>query len=362
MSNSRITRSYSLVIIFLVILCSGFYSQYSSGYGSMYPFLIHQVVIVCAIGIPVFIITIVIDKQLYFKYAYVFFAITVVLILLVFLTGKSSMGATRWIKFMGINMQPAEFLKISTIFMFARYFSKFTQEDLKNPFFLALPVLSLIFPLYLVLRQPSLGTFLLIVALTLSIYFIIGVSLKYFFVLFISLLISIPLVWHYGLYEYQKTRILTFIKPEESSRDANYNILQSKIAIGSGGLHGRGLISGAQTQLRFLPERHTDFVFAVVAEELGFAFVLFLIFLYLAFYLVGLYISISSQSMFDKILCFGISMLVFLQCMINLAMISGLAPVVGMPLPIMSYGGSTMIANILNLGILLKINNTANMT
>jgi rod shape determining protein RodA len=348
--------NYFLITAFFTILIFGFYVQYSAASGNLKPFLSHQLFLFTVIGIPVFLITVLVSKDFYFKYSYVFFIITVILLLFVFLTGKSAMGATRWIRFMGINLQPAEFLKTSVILMLARYFSKFTHEDLKNPFFLLLPILYLIFPLYLILKQPSLGTFILISTSVILIYFIIGVNIKYFLILFLLLLLSVPLVWKYGLYDYQKVRILTFLKPEESSRDANYNILQSKIAIGAGGLYGKGLISGDQTQLKFLPERHTDFVLAVIAEELGFIFVLLIILCYLILFLLGIYISIKTKDTFSKILSFSISILFFLHFFINLSMISGFVPIVGMPLSIMSYGGSTMIVNLINFGILLRIN------
>lgn len=364
--------NYLLLFNFLSLLVIGFLTQYSAAGGKIYPYLFHQAFVVLCIGLPTSFFIIKTNINFYYKWAYHIFILSVISLLAVHIAGKTAMGATRWISFMGLNFQPAEILKISLVLMLARYFNDLKKNDLEGSLFLLPPLLFIILPLFLILKQPSLGTFIIILLLTFSIYFAIGLKQKYFIILAVVLISSSPLIWKYGLYDYQKTRIMTFLSLLNNNgnsnnngvnssnnkiviSDTNYNIVQSKIAIGSGGLAGKGFLKGSQTQLKFLPEKHTDFALAVIAEEFGFFGVLLVILLYIGFCLQGILISLNAQDTFQKIIALGLSLLFFYHFLINVAMCSGLIPVVGMPLLTISYGGSIALASIISFSLLLKI-------
>ena len=342
------------IFTFFVILSFGFYVQYSAAAGQLRPFLLHQLSVFFIVGAPVFCIAWLQYPDQVFKYGYLFYLFCILLMLIVFFVGKSSMGAKRWIQIAGLNLQPGELVKIGSCIMLAKYFAYTRPSDLKSIAFLARPIFFVFLPIFFALKQPSLGTAALVFFILASVYFAIGVSIKQFLAAGCIFLLSAPILWQYVMHDYQKTRIKTFFYIEKDQKGPAYNILQSKIAIGSGGMLGVGLFSGTQTQLGFLPERQTDFALSVIAEELGFLGVFTFIFFYLALCCVGLVTASRLQNLFEKILIFSVSTSFFLHLAINACMVCGLLPVVGMPIPLVSYGGSAMVAAIVGFAFILK--------
>ena len=252
-----------------------------------------------------------------------------------------------------MNLQPSELMKIVIIVCFARYYHRIQSSDIQSYKYLLQPIILLLIPCYLVITQPDLGTAILIAGGGLAIIWLAGLNLKYFIYSGLILLVSLPFVISI-LKPYQKSRILTFFNPDRDPLGAGYQIIQSKIAIGSGGLLGKGFLQGTQSYLEFLPEKHTDFIFTLFSEEFGFVGSMVLILLYALLIYRIIRIGFSSRSFFAKLYCFGFASALFLYIFVNIAMVVGLLPIVGAPLPIMSYGGSSMLSIMLGLGIVMS--------
>ncbi|MEM7196846.1 MAG: rod shape-determining protein RodA [Pseudomonadota bacterium] len=274
------------------------------------------------------------------------------LLVAVIFFGDQQMGAKRWLQFGGFNLQPSEFVKIALVMILASYYQQMTIHELSKLRFALVPLLLIAVPMFLVLQQPDLGTALLIAALGVSIMFVAGTSIWVFLGGGVMAAIAAPLAWFFVLHDYQRQRILTFLDPESDRYGAGYHILQSIIAIGSGGLTGRGFMQGTQTQLDFLPEKHTDFIFTAIAEEWGFFGVLAISGVVLLIVAFGIFSAMQCRSVFGRLLCYGVSINMGLYVFVNMAMISGLIPVVGVPLPLISYGGSVMMAVLVGYGLL----------
>jgi len=295
------------------------------------------------------------DYHLFEDLAYWMYGIAVALLLAVLVVGKSSMGATRWLHLGFISFQPSELMKIVIIMVYARYFNNvaitggMTLRDLLYPFLLlALPAL-------MIMKQPDLGTAILVVLIAFSMLFYVGVRVRTVVTLVLAAVPAVFLGWHYYLRDYQKQRILNFLDPERDPLGSGYHIIQSKIAVGSGGFLGKGYLQGTQTQLRFLPEQHTDFAFSVFSEEWGFAGCLVMLLLYLSMVLWGLGIARRCNDHFGALMAVGVSAMLAWHIIINIGMVIGLFPVVGVPLPLFSYGGTSMITTMIGIGILLNI-------
>ena len=277
------------------------------------------------------------------------------LLVVVLLLGKTSMGATRWLHLGFISFQPSELMKIVIIMVFASYLANFTAKgglsfkDLVKPFFL------LGVPTILIMKQPDLGTAMLVVLIALSMILYTGVRFRAIVTLLLAALPTVFLGWRYYLRDYQKERLLNFLSPERDPLGSGYHIIQSKIAVGSGGLTGKGFMQGTQTQLRFLPEQHTDFAFSVFSEEWGFLGCLVVLLLYFFLILWGLNIARRCNDQFGRLMAVGVTAMLFWHIVINIGMVIGLFPVVGVPLPLFSYGGTSMITSMVGLGILLNI-------
>ena len=290
---------------------------------------------------------------LWYRNAYIFYLICLFLLIIVLLFGITASGSKRWVNLYFLNLQPSELMKIAIIVCFARYYHRIQSVDIQSYRFLFFPAVLIIIPCYLVITQPDLGTSILIAGSGIVVIWIAGVNIKYFVYSSLLFLVSFPFVVSI-LKPYQKSRILTFFNPERDPLGAGYQIIQSKIAIGSGGFFGKGYLKGTQSYLEFLPEKHTDFIFTLFSEEFGFLGSIILMFLYILLISRVISIGFFVRSFFAKLYCFGFASAIFLYVFVNIAMVLGLLPIVGAPLPIMSYGGSSMLSIMLGLSIVMS--------
>jgi|TARA_B110000003_G_C16630728_1_gene526540 rod shape determining protein RodA len=289
--------------------------------------------------------------------SYVFYLIIIILLFWTSIYGLKVSGSQRWINLYFIVLQPSELMKIGIILCLAKYYHRLKVDNVNSFINITIALSIIIIPIILVLSQPDLGTSILIALSGLIILWLGGVKIKYFFFSFVTFLISLPFIISF-LKPYQKLRILTFLDPDRDPLGAGYQIIQSKIAIGSGGLDGKGFLKGTQSYLDFLPEKHTDFIFTLFSEEFGFIGSVGLLLLYTIIIIRIIRIGAISRSNFAKLFCFGFAFAIFIYIVVNLSMVLGLLPIVGSPLPIMSYGGSSMLATMIGFGIVLsaKIN------
>ena len=284
--------------------------------------------------------------------AYWIYGVGLLLLILVLMVGEEGKGAQRWLNLGIVRFQPSELMKLAVPLLVAAYIA---ERPLPSSFLRIAVCLSMVFiPSLLISKQPDLGTALLIVISGLLVIFLSGVSWKFIINFLISVASALPILW-YVMHDYQKQRVLTFLNPESDPLGAGYHIIQSKIAIGSGGLSGRGWLEGTQSNLAFLPERSTDFIFSVIGEEFGLIGVGMLLFLYLAIASRGLYIASQAQSSFARLLAGSISLTFLVGVIVNVGMVTGLLPVVGVPLPLISYGGTSMVTLLASFGILMSI-------
>lgn len=307
------------------------------------------------IGMFLVVLVCSIDYHLFEDIAYWMYGIVAVLLLAVLVIGKSTMGATRWLNLGFISFQPSELMKIVIIMVYARYFSNLPLSGAMNLKELVNPFLLLALPAVLIMKQPDLGTAILVVLIAFSMMLYVGVRLRTVVSLVLAAVPAVFLGWRYYLRDYQKLRVLNFLSPERDPLGSGYHIIQSKIAVGSGGLTGKGFMQGTQTQLRFLPEQHTDFAFSVFSEEWGFAGCLVMLVLYFTLALWGLNIARRCNDHFGGLMAVGVTAMIFWHIIINIGMVIGLFPVVGVPLPLFSYGGTSMITSMIGFGILLNI-------
>ena len=291
------------------------------------------------------------------NFSYLFYISVILLLIYVSFFGIKSSGSRRWMDLYLFNLQPSELMKIAIILCLAKYYHRIKIENVNSITSIMTVVTIILIPIIMVLSQPDLGTSILIAASGLIVLWLGGVKIKYFIYSFIVFLISLPFVISF-LKPYQKLRILTFLDPDRDPLGAGYQIIQSKIAIGSGGLDGKGFLKGTQSYLDFLPEKHTDFIFTLFSEEFGFIGSIGLLVLYSIIIIRILRIGAISRSNFSRLFCFGFAFAIFIYIVVNLSMVLGLLPIVGSPLPIMSYGGSSMLATMIGFGVVLsaKIN------
>ena len=350
-------RFWQLNWILILLICAlasiGFAMLYSAGNGSYTPWAERQMVRF-AVGMGLMLAIALIDIRFWLRYAYVFYAIALILLIAVEFAGTVGMGAQRWIGLKFFHLQPSELMKIALVLSLARYFHRLSLEDVTRPTQLLFPILIVAAPTALVLRQPDLGTSLLLLIGSAAIFFLAGVRIWKFILIGLIGLASIPVGWSM-LHNYQKNRIMTFLSPESDPLGSGYHILQSKIALGSGGVFGNGFLQGTQSHLRFLPEMQTDFIFTMYAEEFGLVGGLFLIALYAAIVIYGFAIAMRSRSHFGRLVAMGVITTFFLYVFMNIAMVMGLIPVVGVPLPLISYGGTAMMTVLIGFGLLMNV-------
>ena len=304
------------------------------------------------LGLIIFFIVVFFDLRLIFGYAYVIFFLSIVSLAIIPFFGIESNGATRWINIAGISLQPSEFVKYTLILALAKYFHSINNDSgfIKT---LIIPLIITIIPVFLVITQPDLGTALIILLGGISLFWISGLNYKYFIVGVFSILCSLPVLWQY-LKDYQKDRVLTFFNPERDPLGNGYHIMQSKIALGSGGIFGKGYMEGTQSHLNFLPEMQTDFIFTMLGEEFGFIGTFLLLLVYAALIMISIRLALKSRSLFSKYLSLGVCNVFFIYVFVNIGMVTGLLPVVGVPLPFISYGGSSMLAVMFGFGLLMN--------
>ena len=306
---------------------------------------------------PVMIVLAFFNLRFWHNFSYIIYLAVILLLIWVSFFGIKSSGSQRWMDLYFFVLQPSELMKIAIILCLAKYYHRLKIENVNSLFSMAIVLSIIVAPVMLVLSQPDLGTSILIVLSGLIILWLGGVKVKYFIYSFITFLISLPFIISF-LKPYQKLRILTFLDPDRDPLGAGYQIIQSKIAIGSGGLDGKGFLKGTQSYLDFLPEKHTDFIFTLFSEEFGFIGSVALLILYSIIIFRIIRIGSISRSNFARLFCFGFAFAIFIYIVVNLSMVLGLLPIVGSPLPIMSYGGSSMLATMIGFGIVLsaKIN------
>ena len=294
-----------------------------------------------------------INIKTWYKTGYLFYIIVLMLLVWASLYGITVSGSQRWINLYFINFQPSELMKIAIIVCFAKYYNRMQLTNVNKFKNLLIPLTILVLPIILVISQPDLGTSILIALSGIIVLWLAGVNLKYFFYSSLILLISAPFAISF-LKPYQKLRIITFFDPDKDPLGAGYQIIQSKIAVGSGGLFGKGFLKGTQGYLEFLPEKHTDFIFTLYSEEFGFIGSIILLLIYAVLIFRILKIGSLSRSFFGKFFCYGFGSAIFIYIVVNMSMVLGLLPIVGSPLPIMSYGGSSMLATMIGLGIVMS--------
>ena len=342
------------IFVLLIVLTAaiGFAMLYSAANGNLDPWASRQMVRF-AVGLGAMLAVAVIDIRLWLRYAYAVYGVSLLLLVAVEFMGSIGMGAQRWIDLGVITLQPSEFVKVTMILALARYFYASRIEDMRRVMYVFLPAIFIALPAFLVIRQPDLGTGLLLLTTGVVMLYIAGVHIWMFAATGIAALMAVWPVWKFVLLDYQITRVLTYFSPENDPLGAGYHILQSKIALGSGGLFGKGFMQGSQSHLNFLPEKQTDFIFTMLAEEFGMAGGLTLLVLYLLLLIFGFAIALRARNQFGRLLGLGITTAFFLNVFVNIGMVTGLLPVVGMPLPLISYGGSSMLMLLFGFGLLM---------
>jgi rod shape determining protein RodA len=345
--------SWGLIVLIALVASFGFAMLYSAANGSMEPWAYRQVVRFGA-GLVLLVVVALIDIRFWFRYAYVIYLGALGLLVAVEIMGSIGMGAQRWINLGVIQLQPSEIMKVALVLGLARYFHGVAQEDIPRPSFLLVPIAMALVPAALVLRQPDLGTAIMLLMAGAAVFFIAGVRWWKFAAILIAGLSAIPIGWQF-LHEYQRRRVLTFLDPESDPLGSGYHILQSKIALGSGGVFGKGFMAGTQSHLNFLPEKQTDFIFTMLAEEFGMAGGLTLLALYTLIFVYGAAIALRARNHFGRLLALGLTVNLFLYVFINIAMVTGLIPVVGVPLPLISYGGTVMLTLMTAFGLTISV-------
>jgi len=346
--------NWGFILLLTVIACVGFAMLYSAADGSFDPWASRQMVRF-GMGLGLLFVFAVIDPRIWMQLAYPAYGFALLLLIAVELAGTTGMGATRWINLGFIQLQPSELMKITLALALARYYHMLEHDRVSHPLYL-LPALALIgLPVLLVLRQPDLGTSLLLTVVGISVIFMAGLSWRYVVGAAVAAMVAIPIGWQYFLLPYQRERVFTFLDPSRDPLGAGYHTTQAKIALGSGGVWGKGFMEGTQSHLNFLPEKQTDFIFVMLAEETGLMGGLALMTLYAAVLGFAFTVAIGVRHQFGRLLVSALAVNFFLYVFINAAMVMGLIPVVGVPLPLVSYGGSAMLVIMAGFGLMMSI-------
>jgi len=362
MMSSRMPRQYDLTIgqklmrvhwlsllVMALIVSVGLTSLYSIASGSFSPWAERHAVRFLA-GVGVILLMAVTPREIWMRLAYPAYLVTLLMLAAVLFVGVEAGGAQRWLSVGGVRFQPSEFMKVALIAALARYYQWCGVQRVSRPVNLIVPLGLIAAPVALVLVQPDLGTAVLLVVLGIGVMFLAGVHILYFLGGGAAVGALMPLVWS-SLHDYQRKRIEVFLNPEQDPLGAGYHIAQSKIALGSGGGPGRGFMQGTQSQLNFLPEKRTDFIFTMFAEEWGFVGSVMLIALFGLLVFMLLVMAVRCASPFARLVISGTAVMIFIYMFINVAMVSGLVPVVGVPLPLVSYGGTSMATIMFSMGL-----------
>jgi len=345
--------NWQLLFFVCLVVCISLGILYSVGGGHWSPWANKQamrfVVSLCFLIVIAFC-----NLRLFMKYAYWIYGVTLLMLFGVELFGHIGMGAQRWLNLGVVNLQPSECMKIALVLALARYFHGASLDDVRRVKFIIPPLLMMGVPVVLILKQPDLGTAMMLIFESAAIFFLVGVQLWKFLLVFVLGAAATPFVWAH-LHDYQKKRVLTFLNPERDPLGSGYHITQSKITLGSGGFWGKGFMQGTQSRLSFIPEKQTDFIFTVLAEEFGLFGSLILYALYMIIIFYGVMIALKCTNFFGKILALGLTVNFALYVFINMGMVMGLMPVVGVPLPLMSYGGTAMLTLFVGFGLIESV-------
>ena len=344
--------SWPLLLLLTLVAAVGFVSLYSAAGGHVEPWAGKQAVRF-GFGLCGLVIVALVDIRVWLKLAYPAYVLGILLLIYVDIRGHIGMGAQRWINLGFLQLQPSEVVKITTVLALARFFHASTSEDVRNPLYLLAPLGLVGLPTAFVMIQPDLGTALTILIVSGAIFFLAGVRYWIFGAVIAGGLAMLPIAWHF-LHDYQKKRVQIFLDPESDPLGAGYHITQSKIALGSGGILGKGFLQGSQSHLNFLPEKQTDFIFTLFTEEWGLIGGLSLLALFASIIAYGYFISLSCQNQFGRLLSMGVVINFFVYVFINTGMVMGLLPVVGVPLPMISYGGTAMLSVLFGFGLLMS--------
>ncbi|MBW2038632.1 MAG: rod shape-determining protein RodA [Deltaproteobacteria bacterium] len=345
-----------LITLTLALMTIGIINLYSATInlpGGEFLFYQRQL---CWLGIGVFLglLVFLVDYRYYKEFAYHIYILALLAIVCVLIYAMVVGGVQRWIRIGLFTLQPSELMKIALILALASHFAHYERKEGYRLRELFIPAVITLLPTLLIAKQPDLGTALVLVFIFFSIVMFVKIRFRSLIILLMVVIIATPFCWA-GLKDYQRTRVLTFLNPDMDPLGAGYHIIQSKIAVGSGGVWGKGYLHGTQCKLQFLPAHHTDFIFAVVGEEWGFVGCGLVLALYLALILWGLNISVRAKDRYGAILAFGVTAMIFWHVVINVGMVLGIMPVVGLPLPFLSYGGSSAIVNLMGIGLLLNV-------
>ena len=342
---------YLLIIIILILGIISSFAMYSTDGGK---FLYHTKSHILRFGIffVLFLVLSFVQTKVWHRIGYIFYLVILFMLFWALYFGVTASGSQRWISLYVFNLQPSELMKIAIIISFAKFYHRTKSIEVNRIKNVAQPLVILIIPIFLVIAQPDLGTAILIAGTGISVMWLSGLKLKYFVYSFLILMVTAPFAISL-LKPYQKLRVLTFFNPDRDPLGAGYQIIQSKIAVGSGGLAGKGFLKGTQGYLEFLPEKHTDFIFTLFSEEFGFVGSIFLLILYVILIYRIILIGFKNKNYFGKLYCFGFASAIFIYVMVNMSMVLGILPIVGSPLPIMSYGGSSMLATMMGLSIVM---------
>jgi rod shape determining protein RodA len=345
--------NWTLILLLTLVASVGFMTLYSAAGGKLEPWAMRQMMRF-GVGLCVMIVVALIDIRFWMKHAYMLYLAGMVLLVVVEVRGSIGMGAQRWIDLGFIQLQPSEIMKIVLPMCLARYFHGASYQEVGRPLFLVPPLMIVLAPAIFVLKQPDLGTAMMLLMTSACVFFLAGVRIWKFLLVACAAGAIMPIAWEF-MREYQRKRVLTFLNPENDPLGAGYHIIQSKIALGSGGVLGKGFLLGTQSHLNFLPEKQTDFIFTQFAEEWGMVGGVALIGLYGMVVAMGYAISLRSKSQFGKLMGLGITSTFFLYVFINTAMVMGLVPVVGVPLPLISYGGTAMMTLLFGFGLIMSV-------
>ena len=342
---------YLLVIIILILGIISSFAMYSTDGGE---FLYHTKSHILRFGIffVLFLVLSFVQTKVWHRIGYIFYLVILFMLFWALYFGITASGSQRWISLYIFNLQPSELMKIAIIISFAKFYHRTKSMEVNRIKNVVQPLVALTIPIFLVIAQPDLGTAILIAGTGISVMWLSGLKLKYFVYSFLILMVTAPFAISL-LKPYQKLRVLTFFNPDRDPLGAGYQIIQSKIAVGSGGLAGKGFLKGTQGYLEFLPEKHTDFIFTLFSEEFGFVGSIFLLILYVILIYRIILIGFKNKNYFGKLYCFGFASAIFIYVMVNMSMVLGILPIVGSPLPIMSYGGSSMLATMMGLSIVM---------
>ncbi len=351
-SEKLLSMSFLYLFFIIAVGVVGVAILYSAGSGNWQPWALPQLVRFLVGFVALFVLAM-IDIRFFAKYAYIFYFLGLILLLIVEIFGHIGMGAQRWIDLGFFKLQPSEFMKIALVLALAKYFHNTSLQQIESTRGIMPPIMMALLPMGLIYMQPDLGTALMLLFVTGAILFAVGVQIWKFVAVGAAGILSLPVLWYF-MHDYQRNRVLTFLNPERDQLGAGYHIIQSKIALGSGGLFGKGFLDGSQSHLNFLPEKHTDFIFTMLAEELGFVGALGVLFLNVLIIVCGYIFAFRTTSYFGKLVIIGLNTNYFLYVFINIAMVLGLLPVVGVPLPLISYGGTVILSIMASFGIIMS--------